>query len=395
MGKAARLKKEKKERALREQETMKNFEVTVNRDVDYLMTIRSEVLLRGILNRFPEKILTLFADIIIQRSLEEVYQDYEERYAKGERNVVAERHGHLLSWDGFTPQQMLGVRRRRTFYATKTRGVVTVDHPEESYEIPGHLLPYVFSYEWLCWGRWEYWMDVMQKGNIEETGPIPQITWCNDPYIIRTVLASLRDCVNYGRDYGCTLEDFADWILFGLNAAPKHPEIPPEVNLYWIKAFDMLSMIRYPHDYLTPLLIEWYASNVEEEKKLSLETLELKDLERKVEIEFTGKNPEELKKMEIYVEEVGCGTALLPYSNYTFFAGGGVQDPLAMKLNKIQMMLYAPWYAQNTFREEVKQRYTPVDLKELIIALVLNEHGDEIGQPRIVMIGQKDVTRKA
>jgi hypothetical protein len=74
---------------------------------------------------------------------------------------------------------------------------------------------------------------------------------------------------------------------------------------------------------------------------------------------------------------VGCGIALLPYANYTFFAGGGSQDPLAMKMNKIQMILYAPWYAQNPFREEVVERDTLVDAKELVIAIVNQDAKDD------------------
>lgn len=386
MGKAARLKKQKKERELMEQKRMENFIVSINKDVDYMMTIKSEFMLRAYLSQFPEKIQTLFADVILDRIDEVSRPVIEERLAKGERIIAKERYGHLLDGSGYTREQYLGWRRRKTFYESLMNGGVDPANHEETYKKPGYMLPYLYSIDWIHWGRWEYWIDVMHKGKIEQSGPIPQITWCHDRSIIRTVQAMISDCLNYGQRYECTLDDFADWILWGFNAAPKHPEIPPEVNEYWLRAFDYGVMIRYPHDYLTPLLIEWYANNVDEEREVSLQMLDLRDLERKVEIEFNGKNPEELKKLEIYEDEVGCGTMLLPYSNYTFFAGGGVEDPLAMKLNKINMLLYAPWYAHNPFRDKSLKRWSPMTITELLVAMLMagNEDYDE---PRLITIG--------
>ncbi|WP_240416642.1 hypothetical protein [Paenibacillus periandrae] len=37
----------------------------------------------------------------------------------------------------------------------------------------GWLLPFLFSYGELLWGRWMYWMAILQKGTIAGSGPIP------------------------------------------------------------------------------------------------------------------------------------------------------------------------------------------------------------------------------
>lgn len=389
MGKGARLKKERKEQELRKIQEKETTLKMIHQNIEKFKTIKSEFILRWHLDRIPEAILTKMADIIISRHWEEFCEYVQERRGKGERNDKWERHGHLLSVEGFTNEQFIGWMRRHAFYNSLIKGSVALEKHEETYEKPGHLLAPVLASEWLHWGRWEYWMKVMQ-GSIEKSGPIPQIMWCTDPLILRTIQASIRDCVNYGIRYGCTLDDFADWILWGFGGtASKHPDIPSEVNIYWLKTFDYDSMIRYPSDYMTSLLIEWYSRDVEEERNVSLEMVDFKVYSQKVEDDLSGKNPEKLKKIEIFEEEVGCGAALLPYSNFTFFAGGGVADPLAMKLNKINMTLYAPWYAHNPFRDKSLERWKPMDIKELVAQLFIND-GSIDDQPRLIMLDESN-----
>jgi hypothetical protein len=253
--------------------------------------------------------------------------------------------------EGYPKEKLEGAMRRQYFYA-KQMGGVPSNH-SQTFEKKGWIMPYIYSTEYIFWGRYDYWHHILDEVyTIEEAGPIPQITWCEDKKIIRNVQAMLSDCVNYGIRYGCTLDDFAEWILWGMDATDKHPEIPMEVNERWYRTFACDLMLKFPNDYMTWLLIEWYSLNVTEEREVSAEVIDFEQLTRNMEAEFEGKNPEELKRMTVYEEEAGCGRSLIVHSNYTLFAEGRVEDPLAMKLNKIQMMLYAPWYAYNPFRQQ-------------------------------------------
>jgi hypothetical protein len=309
--------------------------------------------------------------------------EYEEGKKKGLKNLSVERHPHLLDLSGFSRERIEGSMHRQIFYATKMGGVPR--NHSETFEKKGWMMPYIFSCEYLFWGRYDWWHHILDEVyTIEEAGPIPQLSWCTDQSIIRNVQAMLSDCVNYGIRYGCTLDDFAEWILWAMDATEQHPDIPMEVNERWYRtlAFDLL--IKFPHDYMTWLLVEFNSKDVQEERDVAAEVPDFNQIVIDLKKEMEGKDPEELKMMEFYEPEVGCGTYLLPYSNYTLFAEGSVEDPLAMKLNKIQRVLYAPWFAYNPYRHERKLRNMLNAIRQLMpggegTALVMNGEEDTMG----------------
>jgi hypothetical protein len=333
------------------------------RESQYLQD-KFEVALNDLMESHGMEAVEEVMDVITLPALQRTLKEAEERYAKGERSLSYERHGYLMNPEGFSEKRMQGMWRRQIFYATEMGGVPR--NHTETFQKKGWHLPYLYSLEYLYWGRYDWWHHILDEvRTIEESGPIPQITWCAEPAIIRNVQSMLSDIVNYGVRHGCTLDDFAEWLLWGFNATDKHPDIPMEVNERWYRTFDMGLLLRYPHDYMTWLLIEWNSKDVIEEREVSAEVPDFIELTKRVELRYSGVNPEETKRMEVYEPEVGCGTTILPYSNFTLFAEGGVQDPLAMKLNKIQMILYAPWYAQNPFRYENPIRDLLSELRRL------------------------------
>lgn len=305
--------------------------------------------------------------LLVIPALEKDLAIAKEKEAKGMKNLVNERHGHLLLNDisAYPQERLEGAMRRQYFYATKMGGVPS--NHSQTFEKKGWFMPYLYSTEYIFWGRYDWWHCILEEVNtIEEAGPIPQITWCTDEKIIRHIQTMLSDCVNYGIRYGCTLDDFAEWLLWGMDATDKHPDIPLEVNERWYRTFAGDLLIKFPHDYMTWLLVEFNSKDVQEEREVAAEVPNFNQIIQDVEEEMEGKDPEELKMMEFYEQEVGCGTYLLPYSNYTLFAEGGAEDPLAMKLNKIQRVLYAPWFAYNPYRHQRNLRNMLNEIRKLM-----------------------------
>ncbi|WII35290.1 hypothetical protein [Paenibacillus thiaminolyticus] len=71
----------------------------------------------------------------------------------------------------------------------------------------GWLLPYLFTYDDLLWGRWSYWLDILQKGIIEGSGPIPRIEWESPAESTKKMFAR---CMNH---HESTIDSFASWLL--------------------------------------------------------------------------------------------------------------------------------------------------------------------------------------
>lgn len=382
MGKGKRIKKERYEKqievmkkVMQTKETaqvrvlgfakMLQEEVKAGKEISQHLRDRFEAELNDLLEKHGMEAMEEVMDVLITNpKLMQAAKEAEERFAKGERSLTAERHGYLMSPEGFSQEKLDGMLRRQVFYASNMGGVPR--NHTETFEKKGWLLPYLFSTEYLFWGRYDYWHHILDGvRTIEESGPIPQITWCADLAIIRNVQSMLSDLINYGFRYGCTLDDFAEWLLFSFDATEKHPDIPVEVNERWYRTFDIGLLLRYPHDYMTWLLVEWNSKDVQEEREVSAEVPDFNKLTKQIAQEMEGKDPEMLKRMEFFEEEVGCGTSLLPYSNYTLFAEGGVADPLAAKLNKIQRIIYAPWFAHNPFRMPNHLRKVLSELRSL------------------------------
>lgn len=61
----------------------------------------------------------------------------------------------------FTEEQLSNLHRNVRGYAQAIDGLPT--HPTEVLEKRGWLLPYLFGYDSLLWGRWDYWFGICRR----------------------------------------------------------------------------------------------------------------------------------------------------------------------------------------------------------------------------------------
>lgn len=222
-------------------------------------------------------------------------------------------------------------------------------HHSEVFHKRGWLLPFLMAYDQLLWGRWDYWGDILVKGTLEGSGPIPQIEWCSSEHV-HQVKKMLTSCLDHTYYEGARIHEFADWLLWGLGATKEPPKISANVNEHWYKTFDLFLVLRYPTDYLSGLLEEASSQGYQQALGYYSTPFTVTTMMNKIVLEG-NEDPETHKYESVYDGCVGCGAMLLPASNYTLFGCGQDISPIAVKLCQIQMLWYAPWYAINPFWE--------------------------------------------
>jgi hypothetical protein len=75
----------------------------------------------------------------------------------------------------FAPEDLVRLPHKISAYAEVIHGMPQLH--SEVFKKRGWLLPFLFTYDDLLWGRWQYWTDIHQKGTIIGSGLIPQIEW--------------------------------------------------------------------------------------------------------------------------------------------------------------------------------------------------------------------------
>lgn len=206
---------------------------------------------------------------------------------------------------------------------------------------------YLFSYDHLTTGRWNYWSDILTKGTLEGSGPIPEMYWCNDDTLVRPVKKMLSDCINGASHYGGNISHFMDWLLWGLAGHGEPPRIDKKIVEHFYRTFDLFLVLKYPTDYLSGLLEE--ATSRGHAKSLGYFSTPPSITQLMTRMQMSGQDPEEMKMKSVYDPCVGCGAMLLPMSDFCFFAAGQDINPDAVKACKIQFYWYAPWFVANPF----------------------------------------------
>lgn len=215
----------------------------------------------------------------------------------------------------------------------------------EALQKRGWLLPYLFSYDDLLWGRWEYWHRIMIKKTIEGSGPIPQIKWVDlfkQQKEVKKNQDMLRRCIN-DRHREANIHSFAEWLLWGLAVGKEQPNISERVNEKYYKTFDIFHLLKYPTDYMSTLLMEQSGKGYKE--ALGYYPTPMQVVIAMNDMVISNEDPEVLKHKKIYDPAVGCGACLLPASNHMLRGYGNDVSHIAVKLCKIQCYFYAPWYA--------------------------------------------------
>jgi hypothetical protein len=220
-------------------------------------------------------------------------------------------------------------------------------HHLEVFEKRGWLLPFLLGYENLYWGRWDYWLDIIERNTIEGSGPIPKIEWSLNSRHVEVGKKMLHRCLDSTYYEGGTIDQFSDWLLWGLAASKEPPKVSKKVNQTWYELFDLSLVLRNPTDYLSGLLE--FASSQGYKNALGYFSTPPSVTSLMVDLVYGTINPEEAKSKVFYEPCVGCGAIALPASNYTLFACMQDVNLLATKLCRIQMYWYAPWFAMNPF----------------------------------------------
>ncbi|MGO4695579.1 N-6 DNA methylase [Paenibacillus sp. 2TAB26] len=246
---------------------------------------------------------------------------------------------HLYRVSRFTPERLARLPHEVSGYARAIGGM-----PKSHLEVfdkRGWLLPFLFTYDALLWGRWDYWLEIRQKGTITGSGPIPQIEWA-DLGSARTLATKnmFTSCLSH---HEATIDHFSDWLLWGLASTDEKPRISAKLNEHFYREFDLFLVLDNPTDYLSQVLCDETGKGYK--SGLGYFPTPFPITRMMVEMTHGDGDPEEKKRQAVMDPCVGTGAMLLPASNY--FLRGYAQDisGIAVKLCKIQMYFYAPWYA--------------------------------------------------
>jgi len=247
----------------------------------------------------------------------------------------------LYRIDRFSPQQLMKMQDSVQDYAAAVNGLPR--NHSEVFEKRGWLLPFLFSYDDLLWGRWDYWHEILQKKTIAGSGPIPQIEWAERGKTgVEETQKMLRSCLSH---HDSNMDHFADWLLWGLGASPEGEQlkISPELNEHYYREFDIFLIQSYPTDYMSTALSEETGKGYKSGLGYFPTPMSICNL--MTEITFGGVDPEVAKKQTLSDSCVGCGALPLPASNYTLRLYAQDISMIAVKLCRIQMYWYAPWFA--------------------------------------------------
>ncbi|MEB9897776.1 N-6 DNA methylase [Bacillus cereus] len=247
---------------------------------------------------------------------------------------------HLYRISRFNPEHLTQVIHDIAAYALPIGGLP--QNHKDVFEKRGWLLPFLFAYDDLLWGRWKYWTDILQKGTISESGPIPQIEWV-DPmssYAEQTK-KMFAICLQH---YEATIDNFAEWLLWGLAGSNEKPLISEKLNEHYYKEFDLFLVLDNPTDYLSYVLCEVTGKGYK--SVLGYYPTPFSITQMMTDIVHGDGEPEQLKRQTVYDPCVGCGATLLPASNYFLRGYGQDVSGIALKLCVIQLFFYAPWFAR-------------------------------------------------
>lgn len=239
----------------------------------------------------------------------------------------------------YSVQELECLIRSVNEYATPIGGLPQNSH--EVFDKRGWLLPYLLAYDDLLWKRWSYWLEIKERGTIEGSSPIPQIKWSDRHDLgVQEAFKMLRRCLSH---HESKIDLFADWLLWGFSATFEEPKISKELNDHYYRHFDLFLVQRYPTDYFSSVLSEETGKGYKE--ALGYFPTPFNVALMMTHLLFEGEDQEILKKKTLYEPCVGCGSLLLPASNYCLKAYGTDVSLIAIKLCKIQMYWYAPWFA--------------------------------------------------
>jgi hypothetical protein len=214
---------------------------------------------------------------------------------------------------------------------------------------PGFLLPYLLEFDALTYGRWQYWLEAMERGSLPDR-PIPPIDWLDAPNArTRKMVLTALNCIPRhgcwetmsGRTYFTYL---MEWMLWGFGH-PGYVE-PPEpadcegasMRLYQVVNINAWSL--WPADYLGDLLAEHsYGKRQGFFPTPMAVSVMLASM-------LMGNGEQDLRRKSVCDPAVGTGRLLLAASNYSLRLAGIDIDRTLCLATLVNGYLLAPWLAR-------------------------------------------------
>ena len=205
----------------------------------------------------------------------------------------------------------------------------------------GWLIKYLFPFETMCWGRWDYWCNMELKGGLLDE-PIPKINFAASA-IARKHLEQCLDIIpEYGGWQGWdswrNMDYFLDWLLYGFGykgqpELPKEPSKGASMRLY--QYFNIGALIAYPYDYLGEILAENRHG-----RSLGFFPTPHEIVELMVMVTMAGEDSREKTVCDCCV---GTGRMLLNSSNYSLRLYGADISATMVKTTLVNGYMFAPW----------------------------------------------------
>lgn len=262
----------------------------------------------------------------------------------------------LYRIERFAPEKLERLKNDIFDYAIAIGGM-----PKNHFEVldkRGWLLPFLFGYDDLLWGRWQYWTEILQKGTIVGSGPIPRMEWSDTHApLVESTRSMFGNCLKH---HEANIDSFAEWLLWGLAATNEKPRVSEKLNEHYYREFDLFPVLDNPTDYLSLVLCNETGKGYQ--SGLGYYPTPFSLTQMMVELMHGDGDPEELKRQTVCDPCIGCGAMLLPASNYFLRGYGQDISRIATQLCIIQFYFYAPWYARPGHVEGFDQTSNPIQL---------------------------------
>lgn len=206
----------------------------------------------------------------------------------------------------------------------------------------GWLIPYMLKLDEIFFGRWGYWLKIVETNKIPD-GPIPQIPLkAAEEYRERSVHKNIKVCLDRGsRELSYFLGVFIDWIVWGLGRGKEFPKVSEELDDFWYRTFNLGLFYKEPADHWGMVAMEVMGKG----NRNGFFPTPASIVKLMTEMTFSGISPDKLKKASVIDPCCGTGIMLLYASNHSLNLYGNDISALLVKMAKINAFIYVPWLA--------------------------------------------------
>ncbi len=214
------------------------------------------------------------------------------------------------------------------------------DEIKSTRDKPGWLIPYLIGLDEMFYKRWDYWSRICWENRIL-TEAIPYIPFRScQSYPRQEVQKNLKTCLQYANHrLSNALGAFIDWLLWGFKGAKEPANIPPEVDDFWYRTFNLGLFYLEPAEHFGFRAMEYMGKNN------PVGFFQTPDAVTAMMVQMTfGEDPQPEHKTKSMCDPCcGTGVMLLYASNYSLNLYGVDISPLLTKIAKVNAYIYVPW----------------------------------------------------